>query len=139
MPSLLVSQAARLCPLLPEGCPHSNVAVVGHFLAFLKDYLTEQLRRTYGGKLLTTHTIKYCFTIPAGWSADAKSALRQYVAAAAGQPLLAAPRCSGAAADARAAAAWILLTPACLKLSSQGRHAGGHHPQQGLPRHGARL
>jgi hypothetical protein len=62
---------------LPEGCPHSNVAVIGHFLAFLKDYLMEQLRRTYGGKFLTTHTIKYCFTIPAGWSEEAKFNMRQ--------------------------------------------------------------
>ena len=76
---MLPAQADFVDPL-PEGCPHSNVAVIGHFLAFLKDYLMEQLRRTYGGKFLTTHTIKYCFTIPAGWSEEAKFNIRQCVA-----------------------------------------------------------
>ena len=75
--ALLPRPQADFVDPLPEGCPHSRQAVIGHYLAFIKEYLQEQLRRTYGQKFMSSHTIKYCFTIPAGWSEEAKFLMRQ--------------------------------------------------------------
>lgn len=83
-PQLMPSFSTSHCPSqadfvepLPAGCPHSRQAVIGHYLSFLKDYLHEQLRRTYGQKFQTQYSLKYCFTIPAGWSEEAKFLMRQ--------------------------------------------------------------
>jgi hypothetical protein len=69
-------QASWVDPL-PEGCPHSRQKVIGDFLRFLKEYLQEQLKVTYGHTTLNNRPVKYCFTIPAGWSEEAKHCMRQ--------------------------------------------------------------
>jgi hypothetical protein len=76
---LLLSETAEssIATPLPPGCPHAPEAVIGHFLGFLRFHLQQQLRRSFGADVIDRSEIKYCMTIPAGWSDSAKNRTRQ--------------------------------------------------------------
>jgi hypothetical protein len=62
---------------LPKGCPHKPDDIIGHYLAFLGRHLQAQLRQSFNQELLDKAEVKYCMTIPAGWSDSAKSMTRK--------------------------------------------------------------
>lgn len=76
---LLLSETAEgsLATALPADCPHKREVIIGHFLGFLRAHLHEQLVATFGAALLKRADVRYCMTIPAGWSDSAKHLTRK--------------------------------------------------------------
>jgi hypothetical protein len=59
----------------PEGFNYSPEQVIGHYLSFVRAELQKQLESTYG-RAINEYSLKYCLTIPAGWSEKAKLSMR---------------------------------------------------------------
>jgi hypothetical protein len=83
---LLLSDTAEagMAAPLPAGCPHAREAVIGHYLAFMREHLFKQLRKVYGDSVMAVTPIHYCMTIPAGWSDSAKHLTRRWAPGAIG-------------------------------------------------------